>query len=194
MALTLMAVPAVAADGPGYGGNAGELSVTWADPGLEGTVAAPVVPPDGGPTVDPDRVGVAESGPTLTIVGLGFRQLTTINVQVGEIADLQRKSDLTGTVTVNVPTVESEEVPTGASVLAAGLSPAGTTRTLVGSVPPKPSGLAPSSFVPWLAAAFAAVGAVVLVRRMRSQQQVAAAAGDAGTGDAGTDAGNEDAA
>lgn len=174
----LAANPAVAADGPGYGGNAGELSVTWTDPGLEGTVAAPVVPPDGGPSVDPERVGVVEGGPTLTIVGLGFRQLTTINVQVGEIADLERKSDVTGTVTVNVPAAESEETPTGASVLAVGLSPSGTTRTLVGSVPPKPSGLAPSSVVPWLAAAFAAGAAVYFVRRIRSNRAVPVEAAD----------------
>lgn len=168
---SLAGAPAAAAEGPGYGGDAGELSVAWAPPPPV-AVAAPDVPPGGGPSVNPEKVGIVESGPTLTVIGLGFRQLTTINVQVGEIADLQRKTDITGTLTVNVPAQESEEVPTGASVLATGLSPAGTTRTLVGSVPPKPSGLAPSSLVPWFAAAFAAGGAVVLVRRLRAPEPV----------------------
>ncbi|MDQ1245690.1 MAG: hypothetical protein QG597_57 [Actinomycetota bacterium] len=176
---SLLGASAAFAEGAGYGGNAGELSVTWAPP-VEGAVAAPDVPPGGGPTVDPEKVGIVEAGPTLTVIGLGFRQLTKINVQVGEIADLERKTDITGTLTVNVPAQQSEEVPPGASVLATGLSPSGTTRTLVGSVPPKPSGVAPSSLVPWFAAAFAAGGAVVLARRVRQQKGDAAQVASAG--------------
>ena len=164
IAVLLAAAPA-AAEGPGYGGTAGELSVTWTEPAPP-AYAAPDIPP-GGPSVDPEKIGIVETGPQLTIVGLGFRQRTMINVQVGEIADLVRKTDVTGTMSVTVPAAESSEVPPGASVLASGLSPSGTTRTLVGSVPPKPSGVAPSSVVPWLAAAFVVGGAVVLVRRWR---------------------------
>ncbi|MFI0431553.1 MAG: hypothetical protein ACH36H_00255 [Candidatus Nanopelagicales bacterium] len=172
----LGAGPALA-EGPGYGGNAGDLSVTWTDPGTA-VVAAPfdppVVPPGGGPSQDPDRVGVVQ-GPNLTIVGLGFRQLTKIKVQVGEVADLERKTDTTGTLEVTVPAARTEGVPPGASVLAVGLSPSGTTRTLVGSVPPKPSGLAPSTFVPWVVGAFAVIGAAVALTRVRRQRRNAGA-------------------
>lgn len=162
---------AAAAEGPGYGGNAGQLAVAWTTPTGNGAVAAPAPPvPGSGPSTDPEKIGIGDAGPMLSIVGLGFRQLTKIQVQVGEIADIERKTDITGTLTVTVPADTSEQVPTGASVLATGLSPSGTTRTLVGSVPPKPSGLAPSSFVPWIAGAFAAGGAVVLVRRVRRGQ------------------------
>ncbi len=174
-AASLAGATPASADGAGYGGNAGQLSVTWVKP--TGAVAAPYVPADTGPSQDPERVGVVDVGPTLTIVGLGFRQKTVINVQVGEVANLQPKTDVTGTLSVTVPVNTSEAVPTGASVLASGLSPSGTTRTLIGSVPPKPSGLAPSTFVPWFAAAFAAVGAVVLVRRVRRTSGSAGADG-----------------
>ena len=170
----LLGASAAYADGPGYGGNAGELTVKWTETAEAIPAAPPDVPGEGETGPDPNKIGLQDASQALTILGMGFRASTEVRIQVGDIANVQRKTDQTGTLALDVPASEVGPDAPGASVLATGLSPSGTTRTLVGSVPPKPSGVGPQNIIPWVAGVFA-VGALAYagqgVRKRRAAAQ-----------------------
>lgn len=160
---SVLGAAAAQAEGPGYGGNAGDLSVSWTETSSKAWAAPPDIPDGGGDATDPNKIRLAPGDAALTILGMGFRAKTMIRIQVGDIANVERKTDTTGTLSVDIPANQVTGAAPGQSVLASGLSPSGTTRTLVGSVPPKPSGIGPSDIMPWVVGALA-VGALAYTR------------------------------
>lgn len=182
VAVFISTVPAeaVTEDGPGYGGGVGALAIGWVGEeaptvaGLTlsgfGIPAAPNVPPgDGQPGNDPEVVQVEDAGgAALSVVGYGFRQSAETSVQVGDWGVVVKDADTTGTLRVTIPPEDAGEIRPGLSVLASGLGPSGTTRTLVGSVPPKPSGISPKVLAP---AAAVTVFLTVIVGRLLYYRQ-----------------------
>lgn len=154
-------------EGPGYGGTADELGVRWvrvpiamaAGPAPAGGQAQPLLgallggvgAEDGGPR-SPDLLETGDSEVGLAVEGVGFRGKSAVTIRVGESDPVRLRTDPTGTLAVQVAGVVLNGVTPGMSVVAIGRSPSGTTRTLVGAVPPRPGGLAPSDVIPWLAA------------------------------------------
>jgi hypothetical protein len=133
--------PAVAhADGPGYGGTADRLSVHWAGPS--------------GPTAAGARGEGGSGSGSLVVSGLGFRGLSTVSIQVGDRGAARTRSDEVGEVRIQVPTAHLATAP-GTSVIAIGRAPSGTTRTLIGAVPPRGHGPSPTDLVVGLAGGLA---------------------------------------
>ncbi|HQZ86858.1 MAG TPA: hypothetical protein PLB21_14700 [Actinomycetota bacterium] len=163
------------ADGPGYGGTADQLNVTWTEPAAVAMAAPlpaadpPVVPGPSSDTRDPNTIGSTEVGPSLAVSGVGFRSQSKVVVQVGDKATEQRRTDVSGSLEMKVPADISAEMQPGASVLAVGTSPGGTRRTLVGSIPPKPSGVGPSDIIPWVGLVAVGIAAVLAVVRRRAR-------------------------
>lgn len=161
------AVPAIAAEsseGPGYGGKADKLDVAWSQDSQVVTASASDKPGapvpqslDGDAGMDPTLLSAGPAGPQLTVFGVGFRGKSDVNLRVGGGRPLDVRVDDAGTLQIDVPRSDSVEAQPGTSVLAQGRGPSGATRTLVGAVPPLPSGTSPAQFVPWLAG----IGAVV---------------------------------
>lgn len=134
-----------AAEGPGYGGNADELTVTWEE--------SPDVQAAG------EGLGISGGGPELAVFGLGFRGKSEVSVSVGETGTLETRVDQTGTLEAVVPSVRASNTPEpGTSVIVIGRAPSGAIRTLVGAVPPLPSGTSPADLVP-----FAVLSGLVVV-------------------------------
>lgn len=129
---------AAPAEGPGYSGDAGGLSVYW----VRGDDQAlpPAVPADNpaGEQADPQRVGITSDGMALEVTGIGFRGLSEVTVQVGNAELLTTRADETGTIAVSVPAPDA--AAPGTSVVAIGRGPAGGARTITGAVPPQPYG------------------------------------------------------
>ena len=155
VATLVVLAPVEAAEGPGYGATADELSVSWdTDP----------APQAAGPRM------VAASGPRLRLQGVGFRGGSTTEVRFGSDEARPVEADRTGTVEASVVAATVASAP-GTSVVAIGVAPSGTRRVLVGSVPPEPSGRGPTDVVPLAAGGVGlAVGASVL-RRSRSRRR-----------------------
>ena len=142
------------ADGPGYGGNADKLSVQWS---TAGSVSAAGV------------TFTAPGTPTLVISGLGFRSGSPVAVQVGDHGSASSRSDEVGELRISVEASTESNAP-GTSVLATGRAPSGTTRVLVGAIPPRPRGVGPMDVVPWLVGGgLLALGATSMLRRRRAR-------------------------
>ena len=142
----IVLAPVSAAEGPGYGGTADQLAVSWElspQPGALGAIgqAAPVL------------------DARLAVQGLGFRGLSDIDLRVGDATSVAQTADQTGTVETTVPVPGGRAAP-GTSVVAIGVTPSGSRRVLIGAVPPRPSGVGPQELVP---IALAALGGTVLV-------------------------------
>jgi len=226
-AVAVVAIPAAHAEGPGYGGAADKLSVSWsgsatptpatttaptpattAAPTASSTSAAPV--PDASsssvssdpqpaaatasdsaatsttpPPATPGDVAVPAGsggrgtgvvvpkaaatvqGSGLHVGGVGFRGLSTVTVRVGSQPVFLARVDATGTLSVSAPPSAADAISAGTSVVALGRSPSGTSKTLVGSVPPRPNGTGPVDLVPWVAlAVLVALVGRWLVRRV----------------------------
>jgi hypothetical protein len=145
---------ALAAEGPGYGGTADQLAVSWQE--VETIVA--MGPPD--TPLDLEAGGLA-----LDIFGLGFRNRSEVVVTVGTNEPVTTRVDPTGTLDLTVGLEQLDAGPQpGTSVVVLGRAPSGTTRTLVGAVPPVPSGIGPADLIPWLVGV-ALAGATALRRR-----------------------------
>ncbi len=152
----VVAPVALASEGPGYGGTADQLDVSWKE--AERIVA--MGPP--GTSLDIEASGLA-----LDIFGLGFRSRSEVVVTVGTNDPVTTRVDPTGTLELAVGLERLSAGPQpGTSVIVLGRAPSGTTRTLVGAVPPVPSGPGPADVIPWLVAlAVTAAGATALRRR-----------------------------
>lgn len=176
VAVGAMAAPAhAAAEGPGYGGKADKLDVSWSQNSEVVTAAGPDKPGapvpdslDGPAAVDPNMLSTGSPGPELTVFGVGFRGNSDVNLRVGGGKEFEVRVDSAGTLQIDVPREDSTQAQPGTSVLALGRGPAGATRTLVGAVPPLPSGTSPAQFVPWVAGIAAAVAGGVWLRRRMS--------------------------
>ena len=97
----------------------------------------------------PGLTFTAPGTPTLVISGLGFRSGSPVVVQVGDSGNANSRSDEVGELRVSVEASTEANAP-GTSVLATGRAPSGTTRVLVGAIPPRPRGVGPMDVVPWL--------------------------------------------
>ena len=151
--LGALLAPAARAEGPGYGGGADTLTVSWQPAGT--AKAAGTAPGTGGrgAGVAAADLTAEASGLELTVDGVGFRGRSAVEVRVGSAEPLATRADATGTLNVGVPARTADVAGTGTSVVATGRSPSGTSMTLVGAIPPKPTGTGPVDLVPWLAAA-----------------------------------------
>jgi hypothetical protein len=149
MLLILAATPVHAAEGPGYGGDAGGLNVTWKT--TENKAAAPPpVPGDSNENApaDPNKVVFVPEGARLQVDGIGFRGLSEVEIQFGAQKAQPVRADTTGSVSADFLATTSDAP--GTTVVAIGRGPSGAIRTLVGSVPPLPHGPNPMGIVPWL--------------------------------------------
>lgn len=156
----LTAPGAALADGPGYGGTADTLTVQWKP-----------------------QAATVEG---LAVYAVGFKGGSPVNLRVGASAEQAVVADAAGALRVLVVSAASSpapaptpdttvlpvingstgRLPSGTSVLAVGETPAGMTRTLIGSIPPAEAGWGIQDVAPWAAAA-AALGAVALWSRRR---------------------------
>ena len=93
---------------------------------------------------------VTQSGAGLRVGGVGFRGLSVVSVRVGSRPAFLARVDRTGTLVVTAPAAAADAITAGTSVVALGRAPSGTSKTLVGSVPPRPSGTGPVDLVPWV--------------------------------------------
>lgn len=148
---------ALAVEGPGYGGTADQLAVSWQE--AERIVA--MGPP--GTSLDVEASGLA-----LDIFGLGFRNRSEVVVTVGTNDPVTTRVDPTGTLDLAVGLEQLDAGPQpGTSVVVLGRAPSGTTRTLVGAVPPVPSGTGPADLMPWVVALALTGAGVTALRRRR---------------------------
>ena len=153
----LLAPAALAQEGPGYGGTADELAVSWTEPEHVLAMGGP------GTTMELDASGLA-----LDVFGLGFRGRSEVVVTVGTNAPVLTRVDPTGTLDLSVGLEDLDAGPQpGTSVVVIGRAPAGTSRTLVGAVPPLPSGTGPADLIPWIVGAGLVVAGATTVRRRR---------------------------
>ncbi len=178
--LLSLGTPAIAyADqGPGYGGNADGLEVSWDKKPQDKALAAapPPVPSDSnsgdsGATRDPQRIAMDGDSASLRIDGVGFRGLSEVSIQFGSQDPVAVRADTTGTVAATFPGTDA--AAPGTTVVAIGRGPSGATRTLVGSVPPLPNGVNLMGLVPWVVALPIILLAAVGMLRRRPQQPVA---------------------
>jgi hypothetical protein len=222
-AVAVVAIPAAHAEGPGYGGAADKLSVSWTGSAAPtpATTAAPTPAQTTAPTASatavspaPDTASASVSstpqptaatasdsatttattsgdvavpagsggrgtgvvaapaavsphGGSLHVGGVGFRGLSEVTVRVGSQPVFVARVDSTGTLSVTAPPSNTDAISAGTSVVALGRSPSGTSKTLVGSVPPRPNGTGPVDLVPWMAlAVLVALSGSWLVRRV----------------------------
>jgi hypothetical protein len=175
----LLGSPAVAhaGQGPGYGGDADSLEVSWQKQENQALAAAPPPVPtdsnagaDSGPVRDPQRIATnAVASSSLLIDGIGFRGLSEVVIQFGSEDPVAVRADQTGTIEATFPATEASAP--GTTVVAIGRSPSGATRTLVGSVPPLPHGTNLMGMVVWVVVAPIALVAVAgLLRRVPRHQ------------------------
>lgn len=143
------ATPVHAAEGPGYGGDADGLNVTWKTPANK-AAGPPSVPgdSDSNAPADPNKVGLIPDGARLQVDGIGFRGLSEVEIQFGNQQTQPVRADPTGSVSADF-LATGQDAP-GTTVVAIGRGPSGAIRTLVGSVPPLPSGPNPMGILPWL--------------------------------------------
>jgi hypothetical protein len=156
LAVGLPGTPARAAEGPGYGGTADSLTVQWRTSGRARSLA---------------------------VYAVGFRGGSPVLLRVGAAAERTVRADPTGAVRVLVvgaggPPVAppvgmvlmsldqaATGLSAGVSVQALGQTRGLSTRSLVGAVPPRPTGHGPQDLVPWLAAGGVLAFAVGVLRR-----------------------------
>jgi len=179
--LTLGA-PAIAhADqGPGYGGDADSLDVSWKETKDKAMAAGPPPVPSGESgsrdLPDPERMAMSPDSSSLRVDGIGFRGMSEVVIQFGSEDPVAVRADQTGTVVADFPATDA--AAPGTTVVAIGRSPSGATRTLVGSVPPLPHGVNLMGLVPWLIAAPVALIALAALARRRPQRAAQAPSGE----------------
>jgi LPXTG-motif cell wall-anchored protein len=134
-------------EGPGYGGGADRLDVKWKDK-----------------VDEKDKVKKT----AVAINGVGFRAGSKVLLRVGSGAEISALVDAAGALTFDVPGQELA-LASGTSVLVQGSTPAGTQLTLVGAIPPEPTGSGAQDVVPWVVAggALLAVSGGFIGRRRR---------------------------
>jgi hypothetical protein len=176
--LLFLCVPSVAhaEQGPGYGGDADALAVTWENPKNKAMAAGPPAVPteqnggtSDGPLTDPKRLALSPEQSRLNVEGIGFRGLSEVTVQFGDEDPVAVRVDQTGTMTTTFPATGTDAP--GTTIVAIGRGPSGAIRTLVGSVPPMPSGTNLMGMVPWLIVVpVVGIAALSLVRRRPAEQ------------------------
>lgn len=152
---------AVAVEGPGYGGTADELAVVW-QPVEQVALAAGARP---ALMDNPDLIRTGREAARLVIRGVGFRGRSEVELRVGDGSVEQLRVDESGSLDVELQQRQAAQSLPGTSVIAIGRAPSGAARTLVGAVPPLPSGLGPADIVPWVVVAVGGLGSLLAWRR-----------------------------
>ena len=112
--------------------------------------------------------GADQSTPLLSVSGVGFRGLSVVTVRVGSGAVRAVRVDQTGTLSLSIAPATSDSISVGTSVVALGRSPSGTSKILIGAVPPRPTATGPVDVVPWITVAvLLTLGLASLVNRLR---------------------------
>ena len=200
LGLVLVILPSASAEGPGYGGAADRLSVSWTTTSSAVTAEPPPASTYSNDSSDPtgsqagarvtfhgsrgssarvaggsssvSSAGPNASGVSLSVGGVGFRGRSAVRIRVGSGAAFTARADTTGTLRVQVPVASDTEVHAGMSVVALGHAPSGTAMTLVGSIPPRPLGKGPVDLVPWFAVTLLVVPAATwLIGRVGSSRR-----------------------
>ena len=176
--LLFLCVPSVvyAEQGPGYGGDADELAVTWDNPKNKAMAAGPPAVPteqnggvSQGPVTDPKRLALSPQQSSLNVEGIGFRGLSEVTVQFGDEDPVAVRVDQTGTMSTTFPATGTDAP--GTTIVTIGRGPSGAIRTLVGSVPPMPSGTNLMGMVPWfIVVPVVGIAALSLIRRRPAEQ------------------------
>lgn len=137
---------ALAQEGPGYGGKAGELNVKWNEPPTKTVIAA-------GPDTLDLNSNLTPETPTISVNGYGFRGKSTVILQAGSSpAQIRVRTNDAGTLETVIKDTNAYDLTTGTTILAQGRNPSGSVRTLVGAVPPPPDGgFDPATTIPLLA-------------------------------------------
>jgi len=106
-------------------------------------------------------------GDQLEVAGDGYRPNGIVDVRLGSEPIQQARAGKTGQVRVSVPRRLIAAGQPGASVIVVGRSKLGTSRALVGAVPPAAAGFGPVDALPWVVAAvvLAGIGWGLLRRR-----------------------------
>lgn len=129
------------AEGPGYGGNADTLHAEWKTSTQTSSLLALSTPPP----IPDDKIKMGEDNLTLVVSGVGFRGNSPVNIEVGTTI-VNTRTDSSGILTKEIPISKittNNQIITGQSVIAQGISSNGGEKTLLGSVPPPPSGTNP---------------------------------------------------
>jgi len=122
------------------------------------THPAPVVAPVKNGTPPVLVLTWVDDGNQLQVGGDGYRPNGLVNIRLGSEPIQQARAGKTGKVLVQVPQRLIAAGQPGASVIVAGRSRLGTSRTLISAVPPQAAGRSAIDALPWV------VGALVLAR------------------------------
>ena len=170
------------AEGPGYGGSADRLSVTWGPAStaptapLPGSAATTQTTTGGGRGTSVVMPASDLSSPGLQVTGVGFRGLSSVSVRIGDAATFSARADDTGTLAVSIVPASADATSVGTSVVAIGRAPSGTSKTLIGSVPPQPTSSGPIDAVPWITVVvLVGLTGSSVARRLRDTQSVSLA-------------------
>jgi hypothetical protein len=111
----------------------------------------------------PDKLVMTwiEDGAQLRVDGFAYRPRGLVEVRIGGSPLQQARSDDNGRVQVTVPQELIAAGQSGASIIVAGRSAAGTSRVMISAVPPRAAARGPVDVLPWSIGAVALAGLAV---------------------------------
>lgn len=154
-------IVAVAGFGAGYGGTTDVLAVEW-ETGR--TNAVPISVSSFHPSLEaPKKYTV------LAVSGYGFRARSRVTVAVGSQPAQTGRADQSGqfSYTFVLPADSTPESLPGQTVVASGVNPAGTAKTVIGAVPPLPAGTSTTVLAASIVTTTASFATVILTARSR---------------------------
>jgi len=120
----------------------------------------------------PDKLVMTwiEGGAQLRVDGFAYRPRGLVDVRLGGSPLQQTRSDDNGRIQVTVPRELIAAGQSGASIVVAGRSAAGTSRVMISAVPPRAAARGPVDVLPWSVCAVAVAGlALGALYRRRSR-------------------------
>ncbi|MFI7543885.1 hypothetical protein [Actinoplanes sp. NPDC049599] len=119
--------------------------------------------PAGAAATTPDKLVITwiEGGTQLRVDGFSYRPRDVVDVRLGAGPLRQARSDDNGRVRVVVPQDLITAGQSGASIVVAGRSAAGTSRVMISAVPPRAAARGPVDVLPWSVGAVAVTGLVL---------------------------------
>ncbi|GAA3338421.1 hypothetical protein GCM10020358_18420 [Amorphoplanes nipponensis] len=147
--------------------------------GLVAVLLSAPAPASAGATA-PDKLVITwiDHGTQLRVDGFAYRARAVVDVRLGATPLRQTRSDDTGRVQVIVPQELIAAGQSGASIVVAGRSAAGTSRVMISAVPPRAAARGPVDVLPWSVGALLVAGlalGALYRRRSRSAGRTAVA-------------------